>query len=44
MAEGSYAQSWVDIQAGTESLKRRTNINLFFGDSAKHPKSSGSSK
>lgn len=42
MAEGSYAQSWVDIQAGTESLKRRTNINLFFGDSAKHPKSGGS--
>ena len=42
MAEGTYAQSWERIQDGTESLKRRTNINLFFGDSAKHPKSSGS--
>lgn len=41
MAEGTYTQSWVNIQDGTESLKRRTNINLFFGDSAKHPKVGG---
>lgn len=36
MAEGTYADSWVYIQQGCNSLNRHTNINLFFSDKAKN--------
>ncbi len=34
-AKTSYYESWNSIMNGTESLKRRTNLNLFFTDNAK---------
>lgn len=38
MAEVSYYESWEEIQTNTNSLKRRTNFNLFLGPNAKNPK------
>ena len=37
-AVGTYDNSWSEIQKGTNSLQRKTNINLFFGENAKHKK------
>lgn len=37
-AQGTYEQSWLDIQKGHNSLGRYTNFNLFFTDRAKNPK------
>lgn len=33
-----YEESWKQIGEGTNSLLRKTNFNLFFGDNAKNPK------
>ena len=38
MSEGTYEESWEEIQEDCRSLERRTNINLFLGDGAKNPK------
>lgn len=38
MANGSYEESWEEIQGGLNSLGRYTNFNLFFTDKAKNPK------
>ena len=38
MAEGSYQDSWISIREGTNSLRRKTNLNLFFSSDAKNPK------
>lgn len=37
-AEGTYEESWLFIKEQCNSLKRHTNINLFFGDMAKNKK------
>ena len=37
-AVGTYEDSWATIQEGTNSLQRKTNINLFFGENARHKK------
>ena len=37
-ANGSYEESWEEIQGGLNSLGRYTNFNLFFTDKAKNPK------
>lgn len=37
-ANGSYYDSWYEIQEDTLSLQRYTNLNLFFSDNAKNEK------
>ena len=37
-AQGTYEESWIEIQDDHKSLGRYTNFNLFFGDKAKNPK------
>lgn len=37
-ANGSYYDSWYEIQEDTLSLQRYTNFNLFFGNAAKNDK------
>ncbi len=37
-ANGSYYESWYEIQEDTLSLQRYTNFNLFFGEEAKNAK------
>ncbi len=37
-AQGTYEESWIDIQKDHNSLGRYTNFNLFFTEKAKNPK------